>query len=250
MKKSNIMIIIILAFWILLSSCATYNEDSGFEKINSSESTDGSENNLNDLEEQLILQQKNKENRVLDKKSIQPKESMIKTTYPEQSFFKDIIFWEYNPVVSFQHYLYSVEEDFPVECFRMLDDNNAYSIYQTDKNGWIYCFYSKIYDTWILSHSTYLKKAMVKSSFSSLSLGDDVENVGKIDPAFNAINNYLLQQNQNIDKYIHLLKDGLLVIEYNENTNAVKTITFFDDFKYETNGVKYDYSILPQDYPQ
>ena len=57
-----------------------------------SQSSKGDETNLSDLEHKLISEQKDKENKILSKESIQPYTDLVTKSYPEHFFFKRIAF--------------------------------------------------------------------------------------------------------------------------------------------------------------
>lgn len=258
MKRGLFYICVLLIIFVLFVSCnnQSMNQHSNFSfdyfaSSDSSKTFTGDENSMSCSEQSLMNEQINKDDQILSKTTNAPFSKLITKKYAEQLFFSSgFLFWRYNPVVSFQYTMRDIEDNFPVECLRKNNDDSAYSIYKTAEGGLVYCFYTKESYSWILHHASYLKNTLTKKEFSNLKKGNSIEDVAKIDLAFSSINDYTSKMNFNKEKSIHLLKDSLLVIEYEAKDQGmtIKNLTFYDDYKYIENGVVYNYQILEQDY--
>lgn len=255
MKIIITYVCISIIFILSLTSCSLKNQDTNHDKDTSMlpNSSKGTKDKMEELEQKIIHEKGKKEEQILIKESVQPYWELIKKSYPEQSFFSNgILFRRYSPTSSFQQYLYIIEEDFPIECLRKIGNENAYVIYKTNEGGLIYCFYKQMYGTWTLNHSTYLKNSLSYNDFSNIKEGYSIDDVAAIDLAFKSMNTFLNRQSSSVYESIHLLKDGLLVFEYEKNDDKiiVKSQEYHSDFKYSINEIVCDYSILPQDYPK
>ena len=253
MKRGLFYICVLLIIFVLFASCNNQNSNSSFysSASNASKAFTGDENSMSSLEQSLMDEQISKDDQILSKTTNAPFSKLITKKYAEQLFFSSgFLFWRYNPVVSFQYTMRDIEGNFPVECLRKNNVDNVYSIYKTAEGGLVYCFYTKESYSWILHHASYLKNTLTKKEFSDLKKGNSIEDVAKIDLAFSSINDYNSKMNFNKEKSIHLLKDSLLVIDYEEKDQGmiIKSLTFYDDYKYLENGVVYNYQILEQDY--
>lgn len=243
MKKFNKILALLLSVSILLlSGCSLNNGEP--------------ESDVPNIENEVFEGYISKNNAVLDKKdNKETYQTKIKKQYPEKEFFdKGLIYRFYFPIVSFQHYLFTVEDMFPAECLRETSKNTAYTIYKTQENGLVYLFYQKEFDYWILHHSVYVKKSLSSSDFESVKAGDSLERIGEIDPAAISVKNY----SEYPTTSIHLLKDGVAKIDYKKNDDGafvVSGIKISKDFKLKSedfgssgDNIIYDFTILAQDY--
>lgn len=261
MKKSFILICFILTLF-LLSACGQ-NKRSQSDGSNAQSSNTPNQNissgdnaEMTSVDKQVLEEYISKTNFVLQKRDNKENYlTKITKTYSEKDFFDNgLIYKLYNPFVSFQHYLYTVEELFPAECVRQISETMVCNIYKTQENGLVYLFFQKEYDSWVLHHSVYVKKGLSLSDFSSIKTGDSLESVGKIDPVALSV-----QKNSEYPLFtIHLLKDGIVKIDYEKNNDGffvVSGVQKSKDFKLTGKeiglsdiDVVYDFTILPQDY--
>ncbi|MBQ4119813.1 MAG: hypothetical protein IJD45_05435 [Clostridia bacterium] len=247
MKKIFILLILLVLF---LSACTKANLDSG----TNSQSTSGeSEMNKNNSSLSVSSKQEIAEKyvEILSRASRKKNSDIITKSYTEEHIFeKDFLYQFYNPVNGYNPTMSMLEQHFgfKIECLRKLDEENYYCIYKTKENGFFYCFFSKVGSEFMIYNSCYSKETLTKADFKNLKLGDSIESVTKIDSAFLAIYNFYTKKEYPLPYSLHLLKDGLLIIEY-ENNN-IKKIDFNADFTYSKNVIKYNYKILKDDYPQ
>lgn len=225
-----------------------YNSDTLSEIVSGENSM--SENN-NSFLSSLEQKSKNENKKILSRVSRKKKSKLITENYTEEHIFKKgFLFQFYNPVKGYNPTMDMLDEYYgiKVECVRKVDNESYYCILKTKENGYVYCFFRGNSSELSLYNCCYMKESLTKSQFDNLKVGDTVENVTKIDSAFLSCYNYLILVESPLTKSIHLLKDGLLTIEY-EN-DVIKNIDFNDDFVYSENGIEYSYKILKEDYPK
>jgi len=224
------------------------------------------EYSISDIEKSEISKRESQVSAVLSKAETQDYDTLIKRSYPLSAFLERGWFFRlYNPVYSYQINLPDVEEDFPVECLRRTGDSTAYTIYKTDEGGMVYMFYVNRYSNWTLYRMVYLETELSHQDFLKLKVGDSIEDVEKIDSGLRSMRNVIksLPNTHEIvwlSSYVHLLRDGNIVIQYTEaddKSMRIENITFHEDFKHIVNEfdifnrIDYDdYTILPQDYPE
>ena len=157
----------------------------------------------------------------------------------------------------------------PVTFLRQTKEGCYYTVCKVKEGGYAYFFFErpynimqKKYDTDDLTYAlltgcVYSENALQKSDFDSLQIGDSIDRVIEIDSAakitkqWSDWNKDITGVPIDINVSIHLLKDGLLSIEYDESF-AIKNITFSEDFIFypvlNPDYPKY-FGTLPQDYP-
>lgn len=263
MKKSPILMLAVLTL-CLLSACGqnkgSQSDSNNTQSLNTTDQniSSGDKAEMESIEKQIFEEYVAKTNSILQKSDNKENyQTKIKKAYPEKDFFDHgLIYQFYNPLVSFQQYLYTVEESFPAECIRKTSETTAYNIYKTEENGLVYLFFQNEYEAWVLHHSVYVKKKLLLSDFASIKTGDSLESVGKIDPAALSVQKYSAYPLFTI----HLLKDGVVKIDYEKNNDGVFVVSDLQkskDFKLtgkeigsQDIDIVYDYTILPQDYIQ
>ena len=167
-------------------------------------------------------------------------------------------------------YFLEVEKDYlAVNYLRQTKEGCYYTVCKVRDGGYAYAFFERPYNIGkqdyytddvtnvYLTGMVYAENALQKSDFDSLQTGDSIDQVIEIDSAakitkqWSNWNKDITGKAISINVSIHLLKDGLLSIEYDESF-AIKNITFSEDFIFHPvlnpNYPKY-YGILPQDYP-
>jgi hypothetical protein len=206
------------------------------------------------------------ENAALGKESLLPYDELISMSYPEWGFYEHGIPYQlYIPAASYQITPYGLQEfGYAVECLRRTGDTTAYCMFKTDEGGLVYCFLSKEYSSWLVHHAVYVKNALTKDAFAGIGVGSSLRDVSEVDSTVALREAELMRwKDEGLpEKFftVHLLRDCLVVIDYSYSDGQflVAGIRYFDDFKLEfdesfmfgiTNGVTYDYTILPQDYP-
>ncbi len=167
-------------------------------------------------------------------------------------------------------YFLEVEKDYlAVNYLRQTKKGCYYTVCKVRDGGYAYAFFERPYNIGkqdyytddvtnvYLTGMVYAENALQKSNFDSLQAGDSIDRVIEIDSAakitrqWSDWNKDITGKATDINISIHLLKDGLLSIEYDESF-AIKNITFSKNFIFHPvlnpDYPKY-YGILPQDYP-
>ena len=181
------------------------------------------------------------------------KSELITETYSEEKIFKKaFIGRHYNAGNSFQIHMSDFGKseglDMKIECLRIVDEDHCYSIHKTKENGYIYCFFRPAYSQMTLYNSCYIKETLTYDDFKNLKVGDSIENVKKIDSAFSSMYDYNTMRGRPVQTSHHLLKDGFLIIRY-EN-EVVTSIEFNEDFtEYNEYRGLFCYKINEEDYP-
>ena len=264
MKKIFLFIVCVL---LICLSLGCNQKECGSSQMNSMQSDNTSKQNnissgdkteMTGIEKKVLEEYVAKSNAVLEKNDNKANyQTKIKKTYSEKAFFDyGMIYQLYNPLVSFQQYLFTVEEVFPAECVRKMSETTVYNIYKTQENGLVYLFFQKEFDSWLLHHSVYVKKALLLSDFQSITVGNTLEEVGRVDPVALSVQEHSPYRLVTI----HLLKDGVIKIDYEKNSDGIFVISKLQkskdfklsskDFGTNDNDVIYNYTILPQDYIQ
>lgn len=139
-----------------------------------------------------------------------------------------------------------------------------YTVLESEMGGYVYCFFDYYPSLYPKEYSTHMKafvyvpEKLEYADFSQLKVGDSIDKVIDI----SAVTIYT--KKSCIPFSIFLLKDGVLYIRYDESQN-IAFIYYGSDFKmsnpndgnYEETADYmspdwrlYDFTILPQDYPQ
>lgn len=141
---------------------------------------------------------------------------------------------------------------------------NGYTVYKSEMGGYWYMFLQHLIDKdeIKIKNFIYVTHRMSSSDFSSLAVGDSISKVAEIDPVA-----YFVKRNSGLsvvsDCTYHLCTNGLLEIQYNvgnEDITIQKMQLYTDYIKPNTmagqdadiqNSMewRYDFTILPQDYP-
>ena len=140
----------------------------------------------------------------------------------------------------------------------------GYTVFESEMGGYLYMFMGYLTDTdEIQVKSTiYVSHRMNIEEFASLNVGDSIDKVAEIDPVA-----YYTKRNIGTSAVspasFHLCTDGLLEIQYNVENDDItiqKMQLYTDYIKPNTmagqdadiqNSMewRYDFTILPQDYP-
>ena len=260
MKKIFVSLILLVLF---LSACGKANLDSDTHQgITSGENNSdipsgivSGENNMNENNNSFLspLEQKAKDEnaKILSRVSRNKKLKLITQNYSEEHIFKKgFLYRFYNPVNGYNPTMDMFDEYFgiKVECVRKVDNECYYCVLKTKENGYAYCFFRGNSSGLTLYNSCYMKELLVKSQFDVLKIGDTLESVTKIDSAFLSLYNHCISVESPLTESVHLLKDGLLIIEYEDN--VIKNIVFNENFIYSKKGIDYNYRIFEDDYPR
>ena len=162
----------------------------------------------------------------------------------------------------------------PVQFIRELDKKyysdwlasevqSGYTVFESEMGGYLYMFLGHRTDTdeIQLKSTIYVSHRMSIEEFASLNVGDSIDRVAEIDPVA-----YFVKRNSEISTVshntYHLCTDGLLEIEYNKGDDiTIKEIKLYEDFirpnielmadpeEQQSMARRYDFTILPQDYP-
>lgn len=164
--------------------------------------------------------------------------------------------WESTSWSSSGSYLINIMEhqkNYPLELLRKIDDEYLYSMNKVKGGGILYSFYyiMRKEDTIsIFLHSTvYLEKVLSYSAFKSLKVGSSIDDVLSIDPKTTYTIQRLETSLTTRDASMHLLKDGLLVINY-DNPSVIDIKCFSDWIIPDSFNYSYHFNILPQDWPE
>ena len=179
----------------------------------------------------------------------------------EKDLLRNYLIHGFLPMLSHQVTFREYNEKYEIEFIRQVSDSRAYSV-QKVMDGYFYAFWDSANEDFYhkggwLYNTAYIQKTLDRQAFSSVKVGTDCADVEKIDPAVSA----WLDASMRYDDAPGftpklILKDGLLVMDFEkkEQGYAVQRIDFYEDFKirvpFEIEEVIYDYSILPQDYPE
>ena len=139
----------------------------------------------------------------------------------------------------------------------------GYTVFESEMGGYLYMFMGYLTDTdEIQVKSTiYVSHRMNIEEFASLNVGDSIDKVAEIDPVA-----YYTKRNIGTSAVspasFHLCTDGLLEIVYdNEGDITIKEIKLYENFirpntsliadseEQQSLARRYDFTILPQDYP-
>ena len=184
-----------------------------------------------------------------------PYNDVIKSTVSEDLLF-DYLDHQMNPWSSDVPVLLRINDCYEIECIRAIDDKRMYSIQKPESGGLFYSFYK--YGG--LDCTAYITKTLCFSDYSSIKVGSSIDDVIAIEPATQAfVNRNKMWEDDWSGKFAQhiILKDGLLKLSYcrSGDTYEVNHIEFFEDFRepvdYDMDYLwVYDYSILPDDYPE
>lgn len=241
MKKIFVLLLLLILF---LSACGKANLNNDISAENTASK------NSNSIFASMVQKTINENKKILSKVSKRKKSKLITKSYTEEHIFKKgVLYRLYNPVYGYNPTMDMFDEYFgiKIECVRKVDNESYYCILKTKENGYAYYFFRGNSSQLILYNSCYMKELLTKSQFDTLKIGDTIESVTKIDSAFLSLYNHYISVESTLTQSVHLLKDGLLIIEY-EN-DVIKKIDFNKDFTRSKNGIVYDYKIFKDDYP-
>jgi len=236
-----------------------------------SQSTSANETLPSDLSDDYYNElYRNQEKAILSRvDNIQPFDKLTTKTYSLadllETFGGYFSSWTYSGNI---HYMNGIDEKREIECLRHMGDGNYYVVYKAENGGRMFVFFPMDQNN-RLSHSIYLMGPLEQSKFETLKRGDSFSKVMDIDPTFSAsleVAGYASNAT-GIDGKIytmHMLKEKMVMITYQPVRDdeddlekvLIDTVTIFPDQKividvdgYMGNGT-YDYTILPQDYPE
>lgn len=179
-------------------------------------------------------------------------QSLIHNTVDFVDLVEHNFYRMYLPSYSYNPSIESMDYYFPIECIRDMGDDRKYVIYRSEEGCLFYLFFRD--EMAFYSHGVCISHARIKADFDTIQMGSTFSEVKAIDSDAK----YWESESglkASWSSY-HLLKDGILVITYDDN-QTVTGIDYSPDFVYkkafgtneEKMTVEYDYSILPQDYP-
>ena len=158
--------------------------------------------------------------------------------------------YDFYPLLSEWPTIRQYNKHFPIECLRRMSDDRTYCIQKTDAGGLYYAFFYKN----CLISTVYSKKILYQRDFNGIKIGDSIAKVEQIDPTTTELKDIALKYGRSAHKSKHLLKDGLIVIDYQiqDGTYVITEKNIYPDFKLKGKAgdieYSYDHSILPQDY--
>ncbi|MDO5559964.1 MAG: hypothetical protein Q4F95_10245 [Oscillospiraceae bacterium] len=208
------------------------------------------DNSLSDKEKEYDKQVKQNYDNIMKNITDKPLKEVISQCMPD-TLPKNYLRYRFESEFSCQTEFISFNEQYNIELIRKLDDNRMYTVHKLDSGGLFYSFFNND----LLYNTAYACKKLSYSDFSDIKAGDSISRVEQIDPCtsmWRDINKDNGTINQNV-----LLTDGLLFINYKlqQGEYYIAGMILFDDFKMSVpsidNGdIVFDYSILPEDYPE
>ena len=140
----------------------------------------------------------------------------------------------------------------------------GYTVFESEMGGYLYMFLGHLTDTDDIQVKSiiYVSHRMSIEDFASLNVGDSIDKVAQIDPVAYYTKRNLELSTVSRETY-HLCTDGLLKIQYvmdNEDI-TIEEMTVYEDFILPNLAYsddpdiqnsaerRYDFTILPQDYP-
>ena len=140
----------------------------------------------------------------------------------------------------------------------------GYTVFESEMGGYLYMFLGHLTDTDDIQVKSiiYVSHRMSIEDFASLNVGDNIDKVAQIDPVAYYTKRNLELSTVSRETY-HLCTDGLLKIQYvmdNEDI-TIEEMTVYEDFILPNLAYsddpdiqnsaerRYDFTILPQDYP-
>ena len=159
---------------------------------------------------------------------------------------------------------------FPTDAFRTLDNGFLYCQYLTDDGDKVFLFFKdsdEEYDKYYYrGFPILMSHALSYSDFKPIKLGDDIEEVRKVDdvidyylPGFEDLDEDYFKnlKEMGIELYltsVHLLKDGILKYEYQRNIEddksqyTISDIEYHEDFMLKSASGTINYQIAEMDY--
>ena len=203
-----------------------------------------------------------KNDEILKKESLSSKEILIeKQTAPEELYDKYLMYFE-NPLLSRRNPgIIDFEDEFGVECLRKINDGRIYIVYKTSDGNTFFAFFTPIGEEWKALCTVLSNKVLYAKDFERIKKNVKISEVIKIDPVTTAYmgqfeNPRFFNPHLEECRTMHLLKDGLIMISYKKQGDdyVVLEKKYYKDFKFTLNyehiAICYDFTILPQDYPQ
>ncbi|MCL2447080.1 MAG: hypothetical protein FWD06_09975 [Oscillospiraceae bacterium] len=184
---------------------------------------------------------------------------LLTQTHPAEDLLRYLHF-VFQPTAGHRETLADFNTVFSIEVLRDMGEGRLYTMHQADNGGMLYAFFASTPEgitqaAW-LQHTAFVMKSLEINDFASIEVGSSVEAVQAIDPVVAHFKqNALMWEEQGfaVNGFIsrHLLRDGLLVFTFHrEGENfAVSDMQFHPDFTI-AGEIHFDYSILPQDFPQ
>lgn len=160
----------------------------------------------------------------------------------------------------------SIINEYPPQAVRTIDNNgqkSMYIVYETDNNTRVFVFFFETDDfLFTRGYPIIMKKTLHLSDFSAIKEGDTIRDVENVDPTaalykdgYDTISDELMQKlyvrGKETISSVHLLKDGIVRINYVRETNGdyiIEKIIRSDDFSIPVLGGRLCYLIYPEDY--
>ena len=269
MKNSKKLMVIMGLFLVLnISACSTENtaknasSDSTSTNLSQDSSLFNPASNSASASKEDILKRVNND---------LPCEQLIKTSYPAETILYPATTFRVSSEYSKMIY---INEFAPIECLRDAGNGYYYAVYQTTEGGRSFLFFDKA-NGFNFSHEVYIYKPCKREDYEKLKKGDNLNTVLNMDKAFHSATSKQQASNAVVldsSPYSYaLLKDTFVLIQYEQigigesyNNFIISEIQFIDDKKLVVNenvtelqGAKrspvrevFDFTILPQDYPE
>jgi len=178
--------------------------------------------------------------------------------------------------------LFKTEEGLGIECLRKMENGNHYAVFEVEEGGRVFYFYSQENRE---SHAIYVNKPGKEEDYDNLKVGDYIDKLfdidysvalgGKLEEGGGRWMNYTGFDESGANEFgafdfdfrsLHLLENVLIMIQWDAENGTLKKVEKFPDRKIKIKaGVSvnvapgtalleedevFDFTILPQDYPQ
>ena len=262
--KNLIAIVVLLIVLSLLASCFKHGDNLGeaitTTGITLTEKNTVSNTTSNKKNDEFELKQQKEVEKVMEKISDKPLGELLKNKFDEKDLIENYLFHNYNPLMSHQLTLTGINFTHPIECLRLTSNQRIYNVYDTDNGSRLFTFFvgEDIKKTdGVLYSTAIIYESLMRNDFDKIDISLYISDVEKIDKVASLYKSLAHKYELETFESKHLLKDGLLVIQYSLNDEkkyVVSNIEFYDDFKLVVKDdilgeIIYDYQILPQDYP-
>jgi|GEM_PF-2603309 len=191
-------------------------------------------------------------------------QTLLTQTHPLDDLLRYLHF-VFQPTAAHRETLANFNTIFPIEVLRDMGEGRLYTMHQAHCGGILYAFFASTQQgitqaAW-LQHTAFVVKSLAMHDFAGIELGSSVQAVQAIDPVVTHFKqNAIMWEEQGfaVNGFIsrHLLSDGLLVFTFHRDGEIffVADMQFHPDFSVVTPSamgeIVFDYSILPQDFPQ
>ena len=218
--------------------------------------TEVSDTNIENISEELLNKknyeeiQEQKYEEFIGTISSEPFESLV-TKIVSDDILTNYLGYHMIPILSNTVTPLEINEIYGIELIRDMGNGKMYAVQKLESGAYFYTFYK---DT-ALNCTALISKSLTKGDFETVKIGSLISDVENIEPATvywkNIITSRINSEFNGDFTQTVLLKDALLLISYERQNNDyyVSDMIYYDDFKETREYGAYDYTILPEDYP-